>query len=397
MFPDWLDICEIAHMQSTFKERLDRTHPVWMSFGPSDGAVDVIESFGHYEAEYAAIRKGVGILHMPWLGVVNVGGSDRLAFLNNLVTHDTVSLTPGQTRRCFLLSKQGRIDADMNICQQEGNCLLVTDRYATAYVARELERYVFAEDVDLTDITEQWEVLGLYGPMALRLLEAAVGCQEIIELSPGMFTAIELAGEVCLVIREDMGSTQGLLVLVKSEVLDAIYSLLTDQVGGIVPDVDQSSDENPTSPKRSLVGRAIGWSAYNTARIESGVPLFRVDYGPDCLPHETSILEQTVSFTKGCYLGQEVVARMESRGHPKRKLVGIKFQRSELPIAGTHIQDDAGDVIGGLTSSTQGPLVGMSAIGFAMIKWGKHRKGTKVKIGAQGKLIEGEVCDLKFV
>ncbi|HAI14819.1 MAG TPA: hypothetical protein DCM28_24140 [Phycisphaerales bacterium] len=384
-------------MQSAFKERLNRSNPVWMNFGPDEGAVDVVESFGHYEAEYAAIRKGVGILHMPWCGIVNIGGSDRLSFLNNMVTHDTVNLTAGQTRRCFLLNKQGRIDTDMMICQKEGNCLLLMDRYATSYVARELERYVFTEDVDTADITDQWEVLGLFGPMAMRVLESAGGFVELIDLPAGQFKSIELDGQPCMVIRQDMGSTLGLLVLVKTDALDTFYNLLTEQVGGIVPDIDQSGEANPTSPKRSLVGRAIGWSAYNTARIESGVPLFRVDYGPDCLPHETSILEQTVSFTKGCYLGQEVVARMESRGHPKRKLVGIKFASTDLPIAGSQIQDDDGNVIGGITSSTQSPLSGMNAVGFAMMKWGKHRKGTKIKVGAEGKLIDGEVSDLKLV
>ncbi len=384
-------------MQSALKQRLDQTNPVWMSFGPEEGAVEVVESFGHYEAEYAAIRKGVGILHMPWLGMVNVGGTDRLAFLNNMVSHDTVSLSVGQTRRCFLLSKQGRIDADMVICQQEGNCLMLMDRYATGYVASELEKYVFTEDVDLTDITEQWEIVGLFGPMALRVLESACGCKEIIELEPQSFTEITLADKPCLVIREDLGSTLGLTVLIKAEDMDAIYALLTEQVGGIVPDIDQSEGENPTSPKRALVGRAIGWSAFNTARIESGVPMFRVDYGPDCLPHETSLLEQTVSFTKGCYLGQEVVARMESRGHPKRKLVGVKFDTTDLPIAGTQLQDEAGDVVGALTSSTCAPLAGQNAVGFAMVKWGKHRKGTKVKVGADGKLIDGTVCGLQVV
>ncbi|MBL4702075.1 MAG: hypothetical protein JKX85_12545 [Phycisphaeraceae bacterium] len=325
-------------MQTLFKERLDRTNPVWMSFGPTEQAVDVIESFGHYEAEYAAIRKGVGILHMPWVGLVNMGGSDRLAFLNNLVTHDVKSLTPNQVRRCYLLSKQGRIDADLLVLQQEGNCLLLTDCFASARVADELGRYIFAEDVDLQNITEQWETLGLFGPAAMRVLEAAVGESTLIELAVDTFTQVQLQDTQCLLVRQDMGNTPGVLLLVKANALDAVYGSLIQQVGGIVPDIDQSKDDNPTGPKRDLVGRAIGWSAYNTARIESGVPMFRVDFGPDCLPHETSILKQTVSFTKGCYLGQEVVARMESRGHPKRKLVGIKFDSTDLPIAGSHDQ-----------------------------------------------------------
>jgi folate-binding protein YgfZ len=264
-------------------------------------------------------------------------------------------------------------------------------------VARELERYVFTEDVDTADVTDEWEVLGLFGPAALRVLESAGGCEKIIDLQPDALVPLQLGETDCLVVREDMGSTLGLILLVKADALDKVYELLIEQVGGIVPDIDQSGEANPTGPKRSLVGRAIGWSAYNTARIESGVPMFRIDFGPDCLPHETSLLQQTVSFTKGCYLGQEVVARMESRGHPKRKLVGVKFESADLPIAGTLVQAPDGDVIGGITSSTNAPLLSQHAIAFAMVKWGKHRKGTAIQVGAEGKLIDGTVSELKFV
>ena len=382
-------------MQTAFKEQLDCHNPIWMNFGPDETAVEVVESFGHYEAEYAAIRKGAGILHMPWLGVVNVGGSERLDFLNNMLTHDTKSLTPWSTRRCFWLSKQGRVEADLTVLQQEGNCLLLTDRFSSGYVAQDLGRFIFAEDVDLQDVTDDYEAIGIFGPAAMRVIEAAVGNEAIIDLEVNTFKQTTIGDQCCLVIRQDMGTTPGLILLTKAENLSVIYDSLIKQVGGIVPDIDQAVDDNPTSPKRKLVGRAIGWAAFNTVRIESGMPMFRVDFGQDCLPHETNILEQTVSFTKGCYLGQEVVARMESRGHPKRKLVGIKFDCIELPMAGTHVQTEEGDIIGGITSSTNAPLLGQNAIAIAMMKWGKHRKGTKVTVPAEGKFITGTVCDLQ--
>src|SRR6185436_21150893 len=75
---------------------------------------------------------------------------------------------------------------------------------------------------------------------------------------------------------------------------------------------------------RTGLARRIGWHAYNIARLEAGWPIFNIDFGPDSLPHETGVLNDRVSFKKGCYLGQEVVARMQSLGHPKQRLVGLK-------------------------------------------------------------------------
>jgi folate-binding protein YgfZ len=141
----------------------------------------------------------------------------------------------------------------------------------------------------------------------------------------------------------------------------------------------------------------MGWAEFNTARIEAGSPLFHVDFGADCLPHETSLLDETTSFTKGCYIGQEIVARMQNLGHPKRLLVGLRFDDARLPVAGSQVFDheDRGTVIGAITSSTISPMRGHTAIAIAMIKWGKHRPNTKVVVPAEGQMVEAAVRGLR--
>ena len=146
-------------------------------------------------------------------------------------------------------------------------------------------------------------------------------------------------------------------------------------------------------------GRPIGWLAYNTARIEADLPIYHIDFGPDTLPNETgpALLGEMVSFTKGCYVGQEIVARLQNLGHPKRLLVGLKFADDRMPIAGSQVlggDTDDGDVVGAVTSSTISPLRGNVAVALAMVQWASHEPGTELRVPAEGQIIRATVQPL---
>jgi len=139
--------------------------------------------------------------------------------------------------------------------------------------------------------------------------------------------------------------------------------------------------------------RPAGWHAFNIARIENGWPIFNLDFGPDSLPAETGVIADRVSFTKGCYLGQEVVARMHSLGHPKQQLVALRVSSKEhedpqwQPITGAAITSAAplppgGEAkpIGAVTSSTRSPMLGDDIICLAQVKWDQSQPGTKLHI-----------------
>ena len=147
--------------------------------------------------------------------------------------------------------------------------------------------------------------------------------------------------------------------------------------------------------------RPIGWLAFNIARIEAGTPLFNIDFGPTNLPHESGILHDRVSFTKGCYLGQEIVARMESLGKPKQTLVGLKMQSDLLPVAGAQVfergaDDVMGQQIGIVTSSTLSPMLGAAPIAFAMLKTACAAAGAAVLVNAEGEQVKATVESLRF-
>ena len=367
----------------------------FISYGPDGTGVEVVESFGHYEAEYAAIRKGAAIFAMPERGLVEVEGTDRTEFLHRMVTNDTSTLEPGQGRRAFLLNNKGRIIADLIVLQAAERIWLDLDVFDAAQLKSELDRYLFTEDVTLCDQSAQYAHLSIHGPASLKILEAAAE-SAIPDFAPLAHTKVPICDSTCVVYRRDETGTPGLHVIAPVDSVESIYTRLADTVGGLVPDVDAAAGPGP---KRALVGRAIGWSAYNIARIEAGTPLYHVDFGPDCLPHETGILDEAVSFTKGCYCGQEIVARMQSLGHPKRVLVGLGFADERMPIAGAQVfaQPDREEAIGVVTSSTISPMLGGRAIAFAMVKWGRHRSGTSLAVWAEGEVTSATVQMLAFL
>jgi folate-binding protein YgfZ len=143
--------------------------------------------------------------------------------------------------------------------------------------------------------------------------------------------------------------------------------------------------------------RAMGWAAFNTARIEAGRPLFGVDFDETILPAETSQINRAVSFTKGCYLGQEVVARMHARNQVAKRLVGFRMKADALPLAGAPILDGESNTVGVVTSSTVSPVLSNAAIGLGYVKKPLFAAGTGVRIPAEGGVREAEVVEVPFV
>jgi folate-binding protein YgfZ len=158
------------------------------------------------------------------------------------------------------------------------------------------------------------------------------------------------------------------------------------------------ASERRTAQPAAPLARRIGWHALNMARIEAGTSLYLVDFGPDSLPHETGIetLADRVSFKKGCYLGQEVVARMNALGHPKQRLVGLRIEAPEgvQAITGTQLlaaDDPSAPVVGAVTSSCLSPMLGQAHIAFAMVKWAQAQEGAKVWAQCEDKRVPATV------
>ena len=378
----------------------------FIAFGEGDAATPLVASFEQYEAEYAAIRSRVGVLHLPQRGLLRFTGDDRQDFLHRLLTQDINPMRSGDTRRSFQLNSKGRIVADLLVHHGDADTWLELDAVDIAPLRELLESRLFTEDVTIDDLTDQRTHLALHGPAAGALLQKLTDADTAPAVNtPGTHHVLPLLGRPTTVYRLDDAGAMGLHLLAPVEHAAELYQALLEHAG-FDPQDDPNDPAVAQRRRDTLRGRPIGWLAYNTARIEAGSPLFHIDFGPDSIPAETALLDQTVSFTKGCYLGQEIVARMQNLGHPKRVLVPLRFGADALPVAGAPVHvpagpDEAataGDPVGAVTSSTLSPMLSHTAIAFAVVKWGRHTPGTTLAVPCEGAMAEATVADtLSFI
>jgi tRNA-modifying protein YgfZ len=387
---------------------------VLMHYGPSDmsHACDVVAALAPIEFEYATLRKYAALLDQPTRGVLELKGPDRLDFLNRMVTQELKDLQPGVCRRSFWLSRKGRIDADMRVLHLEDRTLLDLDVLAVSRACAGLASFIITEDCSIADATSTTHRLSLHGPASARLLALCSQSNDITSLAQDHALTLTIAGAQVIVLRDDSAGVPGYELFVPATTAVAVTQDLVSKGH------DAQRHDAPEraiallqrdDPAAAIRLQLIGWHAYNIARMEAGTPLYNIDFGPESLPAETGVLHDRVSFKKGCYLGQEVVARMHARGQSKQQLVAIKFERRELPtqpgndehsayppvpdpgsaVALEGTADAAGEVIGTITSATPSPQLAMAPIAFAQVRSGFAKAGTIVVAHAEGSVLRG--------
>jgi len=382
-------------------------------------AVDVVETFGELESEYAAIRKGSLLVDWPQRGTIEIGGADRIEFLNRMVTQGIKDLQPFRTARTFWLNRKGRIESDLRLIELGDRMLVDVDIHAAARTAQGLAGFVFAEDFKIADGTERWHRLALHGPTAILLLREVSSALEgpaLSDLQPGMATMVSVDSRRVIVDRWDSTGEVGLELLMDAGDVEAVWRRLIET--GVMHNGEHESDAQIGAPvgARRFRLRAGGWAAYNIARIEAGTPLYNIDFGPESLPAESGAIADRVSFTKGCYLGQEVVARMHSLGHPKQTLVALRVESRASgmhdgpvalpmqPVTGGFVyavpeggKDEDAEAVGAITSSTLAPMLSGAPVAFAQVKWKWTPAGTKLLVDAENTRLPAVVQDgLRF-
>ncbi len=393
------------------RDTMERLGAEFLAYGPAEAGVEVAEDFGAFEAEYGAIRRTVGVLHLPQRGVIELRGGDVAEFLHRLVTQDVTGMAGGATRRALQLDAKGNLLADLIVHRGDASTWVEADVFDVPALLELFDGRLFGEDVELNDASAERACFALLGPAAAKLIDAvrdsgaaSKGGDESATgaLVEGTHHVLTLAGRRCTVYRWDDAGGPGLRVWVPSEHAADVYRALLDTAGfeSVDFDAEHTNDDEAAAfaerRRAGLRGRPVGWSAYNTARVEAGVPVFHIDFGPTNLPAEAGVVDEAVSFTKGCFPGQEAVARMRNLGHPKKLLVGLRLPGEAIPVAGTQAFDpgDGATVVGAVTSSAVSPLRGSKGVAIAMVRWGKHEPGGRVVVVAGEEKVEAEVAAL---
>ncbi len=348
---------------SPIVNHLSASEPDLMPWGNGDAAPLVISTFGELEFEYAALRRSCVLIDQPHRHVIEVKGTDAVSFLDRMLTQKLSDLMPGQSRASFWLNRKGRLVADLRVLATEAGVLLDVDAATSTELMNTLGAFVFAEDLELVASQDQWHRIAAHGPDAEKLMQAASGASDA--LLPGQVRTVEIDRVAVVVERLDTTGEPGIEFFVPESESVRVWVALAS-----------------AAEAHSIRLRPAGWHAYNIARIESGVPMFHLDFSGESLPAETGVEDSRVSFAKGCYLGQEIVARMHNLGNPKQRLVGLRLNapddsESWQPVTGTplYASSDEGQV-GVVTSSTPSPMLGGEPICFAMVRWAQSNPST---------------------
>ena len=358
----------------------------YLPYGPE---IQIIESFGEPESEYAAIRKAATIMDAPHRGVVELTGKDRLAFLNNLLTNDTKSLAAGHGCYAYLLNLKGRIVLDINVLQSDEATLLEVDARLAQDLCRTLDNYLFSAHVQICNRTDDFGRLTLIGPDCGALIDRIAGKNLTGALTELLQSCrAELFGTMCTIFRNDQCGEPQFEFILPRDALATCWTGLLNAANGSV--------ESEAFKPGMIQLRPIGWSAFNIARIESGTPLLGIDLSDQNLPMETAHwYTRAVHISKGCYLGQEVVARMHAHKAVARMFVGLKNPGDVPPLAGEPLRDGE-TIIGGVTSSCMSPMLGNQAIAMAYVKKAYAQPGRVLNVYTSRGEVRITVAGLPF-
>jgi folate-binding protein YgfZ len=317
--------------------------------------------YGDPQAEYAA-AVGQAVLCDPLeRGLIAVIGRDRASWLHNLVTNTVKTLQPGEGNYVFATNARGRILFDGNVLILPDAIWVDIDRAVLPKALSHFQRYHIVEDIRLVDRTADFCRMSLLGPRAAEAL-AGLGATQGAAMAALGSTTVPLPGADAsarmLVVRNDRVGLPGFDLFAEPRHADGLRRYLL----------------GPPGPAAGRIGR----TALEMLRIEAGIPAWGQDIDEETLPAETAQLDRAVSFVKGCYLGQEVVERMRSRGSLARRLVGLAFSGAGEPEAGDLLLLH-GQPVGRLTSWCRSPR--RAAItGLGYVKAAAAEPGTSLSV-----------------
>jgi folate-binding protein YgfZ len=331
------------------------------------GAPVAVAGYGEFEAEVAALRERAGLLDRWPVGRLRVTGEDRARFLQGLVTCDVAALEPGRGAYGFFTTIKGRILADAAVLATADALLLELPPGAGTAVREHLSKYRIADRVEF-EAADDLAPLAVAGPAAAEVLGVTPPEE------PWASTEVEVGGVPVRVVRQGHLGVEGFTLWAPADRAGELAAALLER------------ERDRLSP--------VGHEAAEAVRIEAGVPRFGADFDADNFPQETGLGEEAVSYEKGCYLGQEVVARIHYRGGVNRGLRGLRLTPPEgaEPAPGAQLFHD-GRPAGRLGSAVRSPAAG-GWIGLSVLHQRAGEPGTVLEIEGGG---EAEVAALPFV
>jgi folate-binding protein YgfZ len=309
------------------------------------------------DSQYRALREEAGYLVRP-RGMLLVKGPDAAEYLQGQLTNDIETLEPGQGCYAALLDRKGHLVSDMRVLRLEsesGNVELDLERDSAGAVLKHLRTYSIGRDVEIEDVAEQWALISVIGPRVAELTGFDGLGPEHAQRHR------DWDGAEVLGVATDVGID----LFMRSEHTEAVQRQLRE--AGVAE---------------------VSLDAAEIVRVEAGRPRFGLDMGPDFMPAEAGIVERAVNFEKGCYIGQEPVARLHYRGKPNRSLRGLRLSAPASPGEPLRLGEKE---IGRLGSTCISPALGPIALAIV-----RREAGTGDRLLVGDDEVTAEVVELPF-
>ena len=323
-----------------------------------------MSSHRNMEIQYRAVRENAGIFNRSKRGKVRAEGADCLRFLHGMVTNTVESLAENGGNYAAVTSARGQTLLDIWVHRLQDCIYMETEPGLATKLIETLDRYLIADDVALSDESDTWAILGVQGPTALELIGRVVG--RVPTDLPEHHTVIHA--------------------------FDGIPIWVTARSYTGEPGCDlRIAQDHADSLRRALVtagGTPIGWQVGEILRVEAGIPRYGAEIDESVVPLEAG-LNRAVDFDKGCYIGQEVIAKMHFRGRPRRYLTGLLLS-GNTPVSGNIIVNDK--TVGRVTTCVKSLRLNR-VIALSIIRRGYHEAGQRVLLDDGS---EAEVVNLPF-
>jgi tRNA-modifying protein YgfZ len=301
------------------------------------GEVEMQAEVAGSEKEYEAARTGCVMIEASAWGRLRFTGKDRLDFLHRLSTNDLLKLQPGQGAATVFTTPIARIIDRTVLYARETDLLMLTSRGNQGRVSQWLRKYIFFnDDVQIKDVTDDTALLSVYGVTANQVMPH-LSNEELAVLPLHHWRVARIAGVEVMIARADPIAGGGFHLVVEKSDQSRVWSAL---LGAAVVPIDEVT--------------------YQVLRIEAGRPEFGHELGDEYIPLEAGLWVE-VSFTKGCYPGQEIIARMESRQRLAKQLIGLRMAE-EVTLPATLLSDE--HEVGVVTSVAHSPSLGWIGLGY---------------------------------
>lgn len=319
--------------------------------------------------EYNAIRNsGAGLLEFPGRGLIEVSGSEAVQFLNGLITNDVKKLADGAWMRAAFPNAQGRLLALVRVLRIADKFLFDVDAANYQIVLQNLMRFTFAGDFKVADLSEKMRLVAISGSAAFEVVNQQLQVPNELDA----IAVTEFENEQIIVIRDTHTAAKGFDLFVPNTVYKAVKAYLIE--GGAIEILDEVRE---------------------TLRVEAGIPKYGVDVDETTVVLETG-MDDAVSFQKGCYIGQEIIARIHFRGHVAKRLAGLILTETTGISAGDGLKSNEGKAAGRITSTAFSPAL-EKQIALGLVRYEFLQPGTELVVLDGETEVKATVVELPFI